>query len=98
MSRRPLTTFEDFSETKQNFDQIPAIHVSYAFSYLALLQCNLVQHPIVGYMGGLGHSEVSLAWGITFLSYIKSSRLRTMVVQTLLMEGQSPRLMFTTRQ
>jgi hypothetical protein len=45
MSRRPLITFEDFSKARQNFDQIPAIHVSYAFSYLALLQCNLVEHP-----------------------------------------------------
>jgi hypothetical protein len=47
MSRRPLTTFEDFSEAKQNFDQILAVHVSYASSYLTLLQCNLVEHPIV---------------------------------------------------
>jgi hypothetical protein len=28
MSRRPLTTSEDFLEAKQNFNQIPAIHVS----------------------------------------------------------------------
>jgi len=27
--------------------QIPAIHVSDASSYLALVQCNLVEHPIV---------------------------------------------------
>ncbi len=47
MSRRPLTTSEDFSEARQDFDQIPTIHVSYASSYFALLQCNLVQHPIV---------------------------------------------------
>ncbi len=47
MSRKPLTTFEDFSEARQDFDQIPAIHVSEAFSYLALLQCNLVEHPIM---------------------------------------------------
>jgi hypothetical protein len=47
MSRRPLTISEDFSEAKQNFDQIPAVHVSYASSYLALLQCNLVEHPIL---------------------------------------------------
>ncbi len=47
MSRRPFTTFEDFLETMQNFDEIPIIHVSYAFSYFALLQCNLVKHPIV---------------------------------------------------
>ncbi len=47
MSRKPLTTSEDFSETRQDFDQIPTIHVSYASNYLALLQCNLVEHPIV---------------------------------------------------
>jgi hypothetical protein len=47
MLRRPLITFKDFSEAKQNFDQIPTVHVSYALSYLALLQCNLVEHPIV---------------------------------------------------
>jgi len=47
MSRRPLTTFENFLEAKQNFDQILAIHVSDASNYLALLQCNLVEHPIV---------------------------------------------------
>jgi hypothetical protein len=47
MSRRPLTTFEDLSEAKQNFDQILVVHVSYASNYLALLQCKLVEHPIV---------------------------------------------------
>jgi len=47
MSRRPLITSEDFVEARQDFDQILTIHVSYAFSYLALLQCNLVEHPIV---------------------------------------------------
>jgi hypothetical protein len=47
MSQRPLTTFEDFLEARQDFDQIPAAHVSYAFNYLALLQCNLVEHPIL---------------------------------------------------
>jgi len=47
MSRRPFTTSEDFSIARQNFDQILATHVSYASSYLALLQCNLVKHPIV---------------------------------------------------
>jgi hypothetical protein len=47
MSRRPFTTSEIFSKTKQDFDQIPVVHVFYASSYLALLQCNLVEHPIV---------------------------------------------------
>ncbi len=47
MSQRPFTTSEDFSEARQNFDQILALHVSCASSYLALLQCNLVEHPIV---------------------------------------------------
>jgi hypothetical protein len=46
MSRRSLTTSEDFSETKQDFDQIPTVHVSEASSYFALLQCNLVEHLI----------------------------------------------------
>ncbi len=47
MSWRPFTTSEDFSKARQDFDQIPTIHVSYASSYLALLQCNLVDHTIV---------------------------------------------------
>ncbi len=47
MSRRPLTTSEDFSEARQDFDQIPGVHVSDASNYLALLQCNLIEHPIV---------------------------------------------------
>jgi hypothetical protein len=47
MSRRPLTTSEDFSKAKQDFDQILEVHVSNASSYFALLQCNLVEHPIM---------------------------------------------------
>jgi len=47
MSRRPLTTFEDFFEARQDFNHIPTIHVFYASNYLALLQCNLIEHPIV---------------------------------------------------
>jgi hypothetical protein len=47
MSRKPLTTSEDFSEARQDFDQIPTVPVSEASSYLALLQCNLVEHPIL---------------------------------------------------
>jgi hypothetical protein len=47
MSQRPLITSEDFSEAMQDFDQNLTIHVSDASSYLALLQCNLVEHPIV---------------------------------------------------
>jgi hypothetical protein len=63
MSRRPLTTSEDFSEARQDFDQIPTIHVSEASSYLALLQCNLVEHPILDIwedldtLGFLQHGE-----------------------------------------
>ncbi len=63
MARRPLTTSEDFSEARQDFDQIPAIHVSEASSYLALLQCNLVEHPILDIwedldtLGFLQHGE-----------------------------------------
>jgi hypothetical protein len=47
MSWKPFTTSEEFLEVRQDFDQILAGHVSYASSYLALLQCNLVEHPIV---------------------------------------------------
>jgi len=47
MLRKPLITSENFSKAKQDFDQIPTIHVFYASSYLTLLQCNLVEHPIV---------------------------------------------------
>jgi hypothetical protein len=47
MSWKPLTTFEDFLETRQEFDQIPIKHVSYASNYFTLLQCNLIEHPIV---------------------------------------------------
>jgi hypothetical protein len=47
MSWRPLTTSEDFLKARQDFDQIPTIHVSYASNYFALLQCNIVEHPIV---------------------------------------------------
>jgi hypothetical protein len=47
MSWRPLITSKDFSEARQDFNQILAIHVSDASSYLAILQCNLVEHPIL---------------------------------------------------
>jgi len=38
-------------------------------------------------MGGLGHSEVSLAWGIPSPNYIKSMGSHITMVQMLLMEG-----------
>jgi len=47
MLQRSFTTSKDFSEAKQDFDQILTAHVSYKSSYLALLQCNLVEHPIM---------------------------------------------------
>jgi hypothetical protein len=47
MSRRPFITSEDFLEARQDFNQIPTIHVAYASIYLALLQCKLVEHPIM---------------------------------------------------
>jgi hypothetical protein len=47
MSQKPLITSEDFLETRQDFNQIPTVRVSYTSSYLTLLQCNLVEHPIV---------------------------------------------------
>ncbi len=53
MLQRPLTTSKDFSEARQDFDQILALHVTYGFSYLALLQCNLIEHPIVDIWGDL---------------------------------------------
>jgi hypothetical protein len=34
---RPLTTSEDFSKARQDFDQIPIVHLSHAFNYFALL-------------------------------------------------------------
>jgi hypothetical protein len=37
MSQRPFITSKNFLEARQDFDQIPTIHVFYAFSYLALL-------------------------------------------------------------
>jgi hypothetical protein len=47
MLQRPFTASGDFSKARQDFDQIPAVHVYEASSYLALLQCNLVEHPIM---------------------------------------------------
>jgi hypothetical protein len=47
MSRRPFITSKDFIEARQDFNQIPTVHVSYASNYPALLQCILVEHPIV---------------------------------------------------
>jgi hypothetical protein len=37
MSQKPFTTFEDLLEAKQDFNQIPIVHVFYASNYLALL-------------------------------------------------------------
>ncbi len=98
MSWRPFTTYEDFLEAKQNFGQISTTHVSYASSYLALLQCNLVEHPIVDIWEDLDtlrffqHGE--------YPPQVTSSQWDRIqqAVQMLLMEGQSPRLMFTTRR
>jgi hypothetical protein len=94
MSRRPLTTSEDFLEVRQKFDQIPTMHVSYAFSYLALLQCNLVEHSIVDIWEDLDTLKF-LQHG-EYPPQITSSH-RDRMHQTLLMEGQSPRSMLTTR-
>jgi hypothetical protein len=43
----PSLPLKIFSEARQDFDQILVVPVSEAFSYLALLQCNLVEHPIL---------------------------------------------------
>jgi hypothetical protein len=37
ISWRPLITSEDLSKARENFDQILAVYVSHASSYLALL-------------------------------------------------------------
>jgi hypothetical protein len=97
MSRKPFPIYDDFSKARQNFDQILTIHVSYAFNYLALLQRNLVEHPIVDIWEDLGTLKF-LQHGETSPSYIKSSGSHTTVVQTLLMEGQSPHPMLTTKR
>jgi len=98
MLRKPLTTFKDFSEAKQNFNQIPIVHVSDASSYFALLQCNLIEHPIVDIWEDLDTLKFLSAWGIPFPSYVKSLGSYTITIQTLFMEGQSRHSMFTTRQ
>jgi hypothetical protein len=98
MLQKPLATSEDFLKVKQNFDQIPAVHVSYASSYLALLQCNLVEHPIVDIWEDLGTLRFFQHGEYLPQINIKSLGLHTTIVQTLLMEGQSPRPMLTTRR
>ncbi len=98
MSQRPFITSEDFSKARQNFDRIPIIHVSYASSYLALLLCNLVEHPIMDIWEDLDTQRFLQHGEYPPPSYIKSSKSHTTTVQMLLMEGQSPRLMFTTRR
>ncbi len=35
--QRPLITSKDFSKARQDFDQIPTTHVSYAYNYFALV-------------------------------------------------------------
>jgi hypothetical protein len=94
---RPLITFEDFTKVKKDFDQIPTVYVSYASSYFALLQCNLVEHLIVDIWEDLDTLRFFSAWGIPSLSYIKSSGSHTTTVQTFLMEGQSPHPVLTSR-
>jgi hypothetical protein len=37
MLQKPLTTSEDFSKARQDFNQILIVHVSYASNYLTLL-------------------------------------------------------------
>jgi len=78
MSWKPLTTSKNFLEARQNFDQIPAIHVYYASNYLALLQNNLVEHPIVDIWEDL--DKVFSTWGIPSPNYSKSMGLHTTIV------------------
>ncbi len=94
---KPFTTSEDFSKARQNFNQILTIHVFYASSYLALLQCNMVEHPVVDIWEDLDTLRFLQHGEYPPPSYIKSIGLHTTTVQTLFMEGQSPRLMLTTR-
>jgi hypothetical protein len=47
MSRKSFVTSKNLSKAMQDFDKILEVHVSYASSYFALLQCNMVEHPIV---------------------------------------------------
>ncbi len=84
MSRKPFTTFKDFSEAKQDFNQILTIHVSYASNYFALLQSNLIKHPIVNIWEDLDtlrffqHGEYPPQF---------TSKSHTTTVKILLMEG-----------
>jgi hypothetical protein len=71
MLQRPLTISKDFSEAMQGFDYILAIHVSYAFNYLALLQCNLVAYPIVDIWEDLGTLRFLQHW--EYLTQVTSS-------------------------
>jgi hypothetical protein len=77
MSWKPFTTSKDFSKAKQDFDQILAIYVSYASSYFALLQCNLVEHPIVDIWEDLDtlkflqHKEYSLQVTLSHRDHIQ---------------------------
>jgi hypothetical protein len=81
----PFTTFEDFLEARQDFNKIPAVHVSYASSYLALLQCNLVEHPIVDIWEDLDTliqhgeypSQVTSSLGITYNNNPNATHGRT---------------------
>jgi hypothetical protein len=39
ISRAPLSSCEDFSKARQDFDRLAVVATPHAFSYLALLQC-----------------------------------------------------------
>jgi hypothetical protein len=97
MSRRPLTISKYFLKVKQDFDQILTVHVYYASSYLALLQCNLVEHPIVNIWEDLDTLRFLQHGEYPPQVTLKSLGSHTTTVQTLLMEGQSPCPMFTIR-
>jgi hypothetical protein len=76
MSWKPLATSEDFSEAKQDFDRIPTIHVSYTANYLALLQCNLVEHPIVDIWEDLDTLKLGTWISPTYCRAIERGSLR----------------------
>jgi hypothetical protein len=98
MLQRPLTTSKDFSKVRQDFDQIPIVHVFYASIYFTLLQCNLVEYHIVDIWEDLDtlrflqHGE--------YPPQVTSNHWDRIQQQSkmLLMEGQSPRPMLTTRR
>jgi hypothetical protein len=87
MSQRPLITSKNFLKAKQDFNQIPTIHVSYASNYLALLKCNLVEHPIV-----------DISEDLDTLKFLQHGEYLPQVISSHHDHIQSPPLMLTIRR